>query len=140
MHESFAAILPAMSWLDEADGYNATMTHTPDDKQYPTYETLTLIVEALDRRFPNDNEIYQRLGRLTEEVGELAKVINHHEGTGIKAQKYGAPDREQLVHELQDVLRATLGIARHYDAEEELAASIHAYYEWCKAEGYIAQK
>jgi NTP pyrophosphatase (non-canonical NTP hydrolase) len=31
--------------------------------------------------------------RLLEECGELAKEVNHFEGTGIKRQKYGEPDK-----------------------------------------------
>jgi NTP pyrophosphatase (non-canonical NTP hydrolase) len=47
---------------------------------------LQEIVAALDRRFPEGNEIYQRLARLLEEAGELAKEINHHEGMGINKE------------------------------------------------------
>jgi hypothetical protein len=41
------------------------------------------------------------------------------------------------VHELQVVLRATMGIARHYGVEKELEASIRDYYRKCQSKGYI---
>lgn len=94
-----------------------------------TYEELTEIVNYLDRRFPNGNEIFQRVSRLAEETGELAQVVNHIEGMGMKHEKYGTPDKEKLAKEIQDVIRAALGIAKHYHVEELLKRSIHADYK-----------
>jgi hypothetical protein len=70
-----------------------------------TYEELTEIVHYLDRRFPDGNEIFQRVSRLAEETGELAQMVNHMEGMGIKHEKYGTPDKEKLAKEIQDVTR-----------------------------------
>lgn len=97
-------------------------------KKMNTYEELIEIVAYLDKRFPNGNEIFQRVSRLAEETGELAQAVNHIEGMGIKHEKYGAPDMENLTKEIQDVIRAALGIARHYGLEEKLRGSIHISY------------
>lgn len=94
-----------------------------------TYAELKEIIAHLDKRFPDGNGIFQRVSRLAEETGELAQAVNHHEGMGIKSDKYGEPDTEKLVKEIQDVMRAAMGIARHYGLEDELERSIHDYYE-----------
>ncbi len=93
------------------------------------YEELNEIVALLDRRFPDGKDIFQRVSRLAEETGELAQAVNHTEGTGIKREKYGAPDMEHLAKEVQDVMRAALGIAQHYGIEKELEKSIHDAHE-----------
>lgn len=90
------------------------------------YATLFQVVALLDKKFPNGNEIFQRVSRLAEETGELAQAVNHMEDTGIKRQKYGEPDREHLAKEVQDVMRAAIGIARHYGLEKELEHSIRS--------------
>lgn len=88
------------------------------------YEKLNEIVRLLDERFPDGNDIYQRVSRLAEETGELAQAVNHTEGMGIKREKYGELEVEKLAKEIQDVMRAALGIARHYGIETELERSI----------------
>lgn len=93
------------------------------------YEELHEIVAWLDRRFPDGKDIFQRVSRLAEETGELAQAVNHREGTGIKLEKYGEPKTEDLVKEIQDVMRAAMGIAQHYGVEKELEQSIHEAYE-----------
>lgn len=90
-----------------------------------TYKELIEIVNHLDERFPNGCEIFQRVSRLAEETGELAQAVNHVEGMGIKHEKYGAPDKEKLVKEIQDVMRSALGIAKYYGLEVEVEQSIH---------------
>jgi len=93
-----------------------------------TYEQLSAVVDALDRRFPDGKDIFMRVARLAEETGELASAVNHIEGTGIKREKYGEPDMENFVKEVQDVMRAAVGIAKHYGAEEMLKESIRKSY------------
>jgi NTP pyrophosphatase (non-canonical NTP hydrolase) len=96
------------------------MVQTITDQEVETFTALKSIVEALDKRFLDGNSAFQRVSRLAEECGELAAAVNHKEGMGIKMQKHGEANDENLVKELQDVLRATLGIARYYGVEEKL--------------------
>lgn len=93
------------------------------------YRILFEIVDLLDKKFPNGKDIFQRVSRLAEETGELAQVVNHMEGTGIKRQKYGEPDIEHLAKEVQDVMRAAIGIAKHYGIEKELEQSIRSSHK-----------
>lgn len=102
-----------------------------------TFAALKAIVEALDRRFPDGNSAFQRVSRLAEECGELAAAVNHKENMGIKQQKHGQATDEHLVKELQDVLRATLGIARHYGLEDQLEQSIEDFYKAYQKDGFI---
>jgi NTP pyrophosphatase (non-canonical NTP hydrolase) len=92
-------------------------------------EKLYRIVDRLNNRFPNGNDPFQIITRLCEEAGELAKEVNHFQGTGVKVQKHGAPNRAKLAKEVQDVLCAALNVARYYDIEDELRLSIDKYYE-----------
>jgi len=44
--------------------------------------------------------------RLLEEWGELAREVNHFEGSDVKAEKHVEPDRAQLAKAIQNVLRS----------------------------------
>lgn len=101
------------------------------------FAKLLLIVDGLNQRFPNGNTPFQIVARLCEETGELAKAVNHFEGTGVKKQKYGEPNRLELAKEVQDVMRAALSIAHYYGIEAELQSSIEDSYQKLVNEGYI---
>nr|HET6902479.1 hypothetical protein [Ktedonobacteraceae bacterium] len=104
----------------------------------PDYFTkLNQIVDGLNEWFPNGNAPFQIVTRLCEEAGEIAKAVNHFEGTGIKLQKYGEPDRAALAKEVQDVICAALSIARYYGIEAELEHSLDNRYLRLIDEGYI---
>jgi NTP pyrophosphatase (non-canonical NTP hydrolase) len=75
--------------------------------------------------------------RLLEESGELAQMVNHFEGKGVKREKYGEPDKAKLAKEVMDVLRCALQIAIHYGIEGELEERIKTSYEKMKDEGLI---
>src|ERR1700730_18381629 len=94
-------------------------------------------VDALNKRFPNGYEPFQMITRLCEEAGELAKEVNHFEGSGIKRQKMGEPDRAHLTKEVFDVLRAALCIARYYSIEPELYELIDTNIQRCREEGLL---
>lgn len=107
---------------------------TPD-----TFTQLTELVEALDRRFPDHNQPAQRVSRLAEETGELAGAVNHAEGMGIKKQKHGAPNMNNLVKEVEDVLRGALGIALHYGVVDQVRASIAKHHDSYREQGFISR-
>lgn len=102
------------------------------DKLYP-------ITHGLNRRFPNGKDPFQMMTRLLEESGELAQMVNHFEGTGIKREKYGEPDKSKLAKEVLDLLRCTLQIVIYYEIEAELDGKINASYEKMKREGLIQE-
>ena len=104
-----------------------------------TMEKLFAITHGLNRRYPGGNEPFQIIARLLEESGELAQIINHFEGTGIKLEKYGLPDKARLAKEVMDVLRCSLQVAIYYGVEKELETTIHASYEEMKAEGILEE-
>ncbi len=106
------------------------MTSCDFSKLYP----VTL---GLNRRFPQGNEPFQIMTRLLEESGELAQEINHFEGTGIKRQKYGEPDKNHLAKEVMDVLRCTVQVALYYGIEAELEETLLSSYERLKQEGHL---
>jgi NTP pyrophosphatase (non-canonical NTP hydrolase) len=100
-------------------------------------ERIKKINEGLSKRFPDGEDPFQMVTRLAEECGELAAQVNHFEGSGVKRQKHGEPDRTKLAKEVQDVLRCALRLATYYGIEAELEASINRSYEQMKAEGLI---
>ena len=100
-------------------------------------EKLYQITHGLIKRFPNGNNPFQMITRLTEECGELAAQVNHFENSGIKRQKMGEPDTMKLAKEIKDLLRCALTVAVHYGIEAELAASIEQSYARMQAEGLI---
>ena len=98
---------------------------------------LSLSAEALNKRFPDGNQPFQIITRLCEEAGELAQVINHFEGSGVKRQKMGEPSREHLTKEVFDVLRVALSIARYYGIEQELHELIDTDIARCQEQGLL---
>lgn len=79
---------------------------------------LARIVAALDHRFPDHNTPADRLGRLLEELGELAEVVASVEHDTTIGP--GHTEFMRLTKELEDVLRAASGVARHYDVPVQL--------------------
>lgn len=99
---------------------------------------LYLIAKALDRRF-SDQGPYQTMTRLLEECGELAQQVNHFEGAGVKYQKYGEPDKEHLVKEIQDVITCALQIMMHYQVEDEFETLAQNRLQRILDEGWIKE-
>lgn len=105
-----------------------------------TFEKLYAITHGLNRRFPDGNDPFQMMTRLLEESGELAQMVNHFEGTGIKNEKYGTPDKAKLAKEVMDLLRCALQISIYYGIEEELEVKIKESYERMRFEGLIKEQ
>jgi len=104
-----------------------------------TLDKLYSITQGLNRRFPNGNDPFQIMTRLLEESGELAQMVNHFEGTGIKREKYGQPDKAKLAKEIMDLIRCGLQIAIYYGLEHELENKINESYTKMKADGLIEE-
>ena len=102
-------------------------------------EKLYAVTRGLNHRFPEGNEPFQMMTRLLEESGELAQMVNHFEGTGIKQEKYGLPDKSKLAKEVMDLLRCALQVSIYYGIEEELERKINESYEKMKADGLIQE-
>ena len=100
-------------------------------------EKLYKIAEGLNNRFQDGDDPFYIVTRLAEECGEVASQVNHFERKGVKAQKLGAPDRAAFAKELQDVMRAVLQLAIHYDLQSELTASVEKSYREIVIEGMI---
>jgi len=102
-------------------------------------EKLFAVTRGLNRRFPSGIDPFQMMTRLLEESGELAQMVNHFEGTGIKLEKYGPPEKAKLAKEVMDVLRCGLQVAIYYSIEKELEDMINDSYQRMKAEGIIEE-
>lgn len=101
------------------------------------WDTLWTVSEGLTRKFPQGNEPFQLMTRLLEECGELAQEVNHWEGSGVKQQKHGAPDKIKLADEVQHVLRCVLQVAQYYGIEDELGMSAESTYQRLKQDGFV---
>ena len=100
-------------------------------------EKLYKIAEGLNNRFQDGDDPFYIVTRLAEECGEVVSQVNHFERKGVKAQKLGAPDRDAFTKELQDVMRAVLQLAIHYDLRSEPTASVEKSYRKIVIEGLI---
>ncbi len=98
---------------------------------------LLTIVRGLNHRFAEGNQPFMIMTRLLEESGELAQMVNHFEGTGVKREKYGEPNREKLAKEIKDVLLCALQACVYYGVEAEVEATLEYSYQRLKAEGHI---
>ncbi len=92
-------------------------------------EKLYKIAEGLNHRFNDGDDPFYIVTRLAEECGEVASQVSHFERKGVKTLKLGTPDRAAFAKELQDVMRAVVQLAIHYELKEELAASIEKSYQ-----------
>lgn len=97
------------------------------------------IANGFNHRFPDGNDPFKIMTRLLEECGELAQEVNHFEGTGIKMEKMGVPNRDHLAKEVRQVIGAALQVAIYYGIEAELEASLELAYQRLKAEGWIKE-
>jgi NTP pyrophosphatase (non-canonical NTP hydrolase) len=100
-------------------------------------DKLYLLAMGLNKRFPDGNTPYQIATRLAEECGEVASEVCHFEGSGIKKQKRGEPNKQDMAGEIKNVLSAVMQLAIYYDVTEELEKSIDASLERLKTEGLI---
>jgi len=100
-------------------------------------DKLLAISRGFNRRFPDSNNPYQMITRLLEESGELAKEVSHFEGSGVKIEKYGLPDKSRLAKEICQTLGCALSVAIYYDVESELKAEVDASFQRLVDEGWI---
>jgi len=101
------------------------------------FEKLNQITRGLNKKYPDGNNPFQIITRLTEECGELAEQVNHFEKTGIKNEKHGLPDKSKIAKEVQDVMRCALQIALYYELKHELRSSIDKSLTKLNQAGYI---
>jgi NTP pyrophosphatase (non-canonical NTP hydrolase) len=104
------------------------------------FEQLQAVARGFSRRFPEGHDPFRMMTRLLEECGELAEQVNHFEGSGVKREKHGEPDRAKLGHELCDVLTCVARIIDYYHAENEVEASLAWIYQRLTNEGFIPDK
>lgn len=106
------------------------------------YEQLNRIVDGLITKYPESSQkMHHFLGRLTEEVGELAEQINHHYGGAVnKTHKLGEPSRADLAGEVRDVLVTALAIARFANLEPELTTAIRDRHDRLVDQGFLEAK
>jgi predicted O-methyltransferase YrrM/NTP pyrophosphatase (non-canonical NTP hydrolase) len=100
-------------------------------------DKLVAITGGYARRFPEGDDPFQIMTRLLEECGELAQQVNHFEGSGVKRQKHGEPDKAALAKEIKNVLTCALRVAQYYGVEKELEDSISWSYRRMREEGLI---
>jgi NTP pyrophosphatase (non-canonical NTP hydrolase) len=111
-----------------------------DMEEQSVMQKLLAVTQGYRQRFPAGDDPFQMMTRLLEECGELAQQVNHFEGSGVKREKYGEPDRARLAKEVQNVLTCALQIALYYGVEQELADSLERSYRRLKAEGFIEEE
>lgn len=101
------------------------------------FAQLYAMNSALNRRFPGSQDPFRILARLLEECGELAEQVNIFEGSGVKRQKHGEPDRAALAKEIKQVVLCALQVAQYYQIEAELQESVESSFRQYCAEGWI---
>ncbi|MBN1978637.1 MAG: class I SAM-dependent methyltransferase [Anaerolineae bacterium] len=100
-------------------------------------DKLRAITSGYARRFPEGDEPFQIMTRLLEECGEMAQQVNHFEGSGVKREKHGEPDRTALANEIKQTIVCALRVAQYYGVEKELEDSVAWSYRRLKEEGHI---
>ncbi len=100
-------------------------------------QKLIQLATGFNHRFPAGDEAFQITTRLLEECGEVAKEVNRLEKSGTKVLRHGEGTKEALASEIKDAMNALMQLAIHYDAVEQVQASIENSIEQLKQEGHI---
>lgn len=100
-------------------------------------EKLYKLAQGYNKRFPEGEEPFKMATFLLEECGEVASEISLWEDTGIKRQKHGEPQKEDLAAEIKQALVKLIQIAAYYGVEKELEESIDDSLDRMKKEGLI---
>jgi predicted O-methyltransferase YrrM/NTP pyrophosphatase (non-canonical NTP hydrolase) len=100
-------------------------------------DKLVALTKGYAHRFPEGDDPFQITTRLLEECGELAQQVNHFEGSGVKREKHGEPDKAALAKEIKQTVVGALRVAQYYGVEKELEDSIAWSYRRLKEEGHI---
>lgn len=100
-------------------------------------DRLYKMVQGYYKRYPKGIDPFQMVTRLLEECGEVASEVNLWEDSGIKRQKRGEPQKEDLAGEIKQALVALMQIAVYYNIENELDASIEKSLNRMRSEGLI---
>ncbi|MGW6771138.1 hypothetical protein ACWGBX_12050 [Streptomyces sp. NPDC055037] len=75
---------------------------------------------------------------LAEETGEVAQQINRLEGMGVKRERHGEPDIDDLTKEVLDVVRCAVTIAMHYGCGDDLRALTSEKLASYRREGWVS--
>ncbi|MGW6240593.1 hypothetical protein [Streptomyces sp. NPDC055094] len=75
---------------------------------------------------------------LAEETGEVAQQINRLEGMGVKRERHGEPDIDDLTKEVLDVVRCAVTIAMHYGCVDDLRALTSEKLASYRREGWVS--
>ena len=100
-------------------------------------EKLKQLAIGMNHRFPEGDDAFQITTRLLEECGEVAKEVNRLEKSGTKVLRHGNGTKEDLASEIKDAMNALMQLAIHYDAVEQVQASIEKSIEQLTREGHI---
>ncbi len=106
-------------------------SNTIEDNYESNFQTIFWEVNRLNGEDPATNE--GRLGKLTEEVGELAKAINKTNGRKIlKEEDTPEAIRAEILDEAADVIQNVLSIIDGFDftAPEILMAIVKKNKKW----------
>lgn len=98
---------------------------------------LYRMAQGYRKRFPKGVEPFQMVTRLLEECGEIASEVNLWEDSGLKRQKHGEPQKEDLAGEIKQALVALIQIAAYYNVENELEDSINKSLNQMECEGLL---
>ncbi len=107
-----------------------------------TYLKLYEVADGLIKKYPStSDDVFKFLGRLTEEVGELAEQVNYqYGGSDSKGAKLGEPDRAKLADEVRDVIVGALAIARFTGTESDVLEAIERRRARLLAQGLITER
>lgn len=108
-----------------------------DTKNVTNYDSLLLLAQGMNARFPEGNEPYQIMTRLLEECGEVAKEVHRFEKSGTKIARHGAGSKEDLAAEVKDVMNALMQLVLYYGIEKEVLQAVHNSIRSLREEGYL---
>jgi len=98
---------------------------------------ISIVAQALTKRFPNGDEPFKIVSRLLEESGEVSWELNHYERKNISLMRNCRDNKENLVTETYQVMIALNQLLQYYNLSDLFARKIEEVYKEYQDKGYI---
>ena len=91
-------------------------------------DNIKEIASSLNEKYPEGNEPSKIISRLSEALGELAKVVNHYTKSSVRDDKKNSLVRIKVAGECRDAVRSIMQIVDYYDLGKEFTSEVEKTY------------
>jgi NTP pyrophosphatase (non-canonical NTP hydrolase) len=100
-------------------------------------EIVNEVNRGFATKYPKGIEPFQIMTRILEDAGELAQQVNLFEGSGIKQEKHGEPNRAHLAHEAFGLLITLFQLIDYYELHQLVQETLESARGNLRRDGYL---